>query len=394
MLKKNCSRGMEGNQGRRMKSTREFLAMKADERVNYTQIPRQILCDPALEPVEKLLWMVLFSFQWSAASPINPSRKTVAQMMGWRWMDQVTKYYRRLEEKGYLRYVLKGKGNETSEVELFYDESVLTPWNQPSRGVEESSSSFGQVEEFSSSTGRGTELPDVKELSSSRSSNSVPPEGDNKGNKERRSSSYDLDTSRSYTKVADQEKPSDSDDDSALRGKEGRDTKPSAKRPSSPKIQLGKESAQLAASSARLLQLIGSLGEERPEQCIEEALASDWSVTELEEAAMGVRDCDDEVIHSKPAFFRSLLRRKEDWRKILSYYHNLSRAKEKRILEIRYWNLVGEYYSVATEEKRRMEIKQSIRRTERKLFDLGADIRKLRQQVRYEFGIANEEGGP
>jgi len=390
MLKKNCSEGVQENQGRKMKSTREFLAMKADERVNYTQIPRQILCDPALEPVEKLLWMVLFSFQWSAATPINPSRRIVAQMMGWQWMDQVTKYYKRLEEKGYLRYILKGKGNETSEVELFYDESVPTPWNQSSEWVEESSSSFGRVEEFSSSTGRGTQLLEVEELSSSRYSNSVPPERDNKGDNKRRSSSYDLEVSRSYTKATDQERASNSDDDSASkRGKEG-DTKP-PKEQSPPKTQWRKKSARSATASIKLLRLLNHLGEGRPEQCIEKAVALGWSEGELEEMAMGVKNCDDEVIRSKPAFLRSLLRRREEWKEILDRYLNLSNAKERRKFEIRYWNLIAEYYSEATGEKRRQEIRQSVRKTERKLSDLGADVRKLRERVRNEFGESRKE---
>jgi len=280
MINQNCSKRRGGSQGRKMRSTKEFLAMKAEERANYTQVPRQILCDPALEPVEKLLWITLFSFQWSAASPINPSRRTVAQVMGWQWMDQVTKYYKRLEEKAYLRYISKGKGNETSEVELFFDESVPTPWNQFPEWIEEPSSSVSQVEEPSSFTSRGTQLLEVEESSSSRYRNPVPPEGDNKGNNKRRQS-YSPEVPGSHIKVTDQERSPDSGDDSAFkRGKE-RDTKPPPKKQSPPKTQWRKKNAQPATASIKLLRLLNHLGEGRPEQCIETAVALGWSEGEL-----------------------------------------------------------------------------------------------------------------
>lgn len=111
-----------------------------DESEKFTKVPHGIIVDRNLTNTELRLWVTLASFRWNVeGSKIYPTRETVAKVMGWSSKDTVTQYYGNLEEKGYLKYVEKGDGRSTSEVELYFSKTHDTPWDSnEGEGVEES----------------------------------------------------------------------------------------------------------------------------------------------------------------------------------------------------------------------------------------------------------------
>lgn len=108
-----------------MRSATEFLADKK----KFVQVPHQIVCDDNLTGKEKNVWILLFSFQRKSGSFLIPLREEISNAMGWESTRTVNKYCKRLNNKGYLRYIQKGDGVMRSKVELIYDDTIKKPWN-------------------------------------------------------------------------------------------------------------------------------------------------------------------------------------------------------------------------------------------------------------------------